>query len=162
LLFHGGTKENIIPSETVLEGTVRTFDEKVKERIKERIFHVCQGNSTSFETKNNVDYQDIYPATINTSSPHVAIIREISEGVVGKSNVIDPTPTMGSEDFSYFLQHKPGCFFFVGANILPASRKDYLQHHSQEFDIDERSLFVGASIWVNLIRHLLGKKKSLL
>jgi len=158
-VFHSGTKENIIPSTGVLEGTVRTFDKKVKDRTKQRVVDVCHGVTKGLEVHAKLDYKDLYPATINRSPPHVEIVQQVAATVVGKTGVIDPTPTMGAEDFSYFLEQKPGCFFFVGASILPPNSKEFLQHHSPEFDFDERALFIGASIWVNLVRHILGDNK---
>lgn len=60
--------------------------------------------------------------------------------------------TMAAEDFSYFLKERPGCFFFVGSS---PSTTEVLAHHKSTFDIDERALDIGASVFVNLIESIL-------
>jgi len=156
--FHSGTKENIIPTTADLEGTVRTFDSKIKSRIKQRMSDICDGITKGLEVKATLHYSDLYPVTINSSPSHVQIIKDISKDIVGSSHVIETEPILASEDFSYFLQERPGCFFFVGASLVPEG-KPILNHHSPEFDFHEDALFIGSSIWVNLIRHLLQEKK---
>jgi amidohydrolase len=71
--------------------------------------------------------------------------------VVGEAKASLPQKTMGAEDFSYFLQQRPGCFFFVGA-ALPGEVRP---HHKSVFDFDERAMLVGASVLVHLITDLL-------
>ncbi len=82
----------------------------------------------------------------------VATVRAAANRVVGSARAAVPQRTMGAEDFSFFLQKRPGCFFFVGA-ALPG---DPRPHHKSVFDFDERALLVAASILVQLIRDLLG------
>jgi len=156
--FHSGTKENIIPTTADLSGTVRTFDSKVQSRIKQRISDICDGITKGLEVKATLKYTDLYPTTINSSPLHVQIIKDVSKDIAGPSNVIETEPVLGSEDFSYFLQERPGCFFLVGANLVPEG-KPILNHHSPEFDFHEDALLIGSSVWVNLIRYLLQEKK---
>jgi len=81
-------------------------------------------------------------------------VRKVARKVVGESMVLDPTPTMAAEDFAFYLQQRPGCFFFVGSAPRP---NEETPHHKSNFDLDERSLAIGSSIFVNLILEILGK-----
>jgi amidohydrolase len=94
-----------------------------------------------------------FPATTNPELG-AAIMRTAASAVVGESGIRSGRDimTMGGEDFSVYLQHKPGCFVFVGATAPDA---EATPHHHPSFQIDERSLAIGASLWIQLIDSLL-------
>ena len=79
--------------------------------------------------------------------------------VVGEDNVRSGVDimTMGGEDFSYYLKERPGCFVFVGCT---APEAEPTPHHHPSFEIDERALAIGASLWVRLVESLLAGKKA--
>ena len=87
-----------------------------------------------------MEYTYGVPATVNDSRA-VAIVREVAAGVVGADKVIAPNPSMGGEDFSFFLQAQPGAMFMVGSNN-PEKGLTWGHHHPR-FDIDEESLGIG-------------------
>jgi amidohydrolase len=96
-------------------------------------------------------YEYGYPPTVNAYPECVATVTAAAARVVGKEFAALPQRTMGAEDFSYFLQQRPGCFFFVGA-ALPGEPRP---HHKSVFDFDERAMPIAASILVQLVVDLL-------
>ena len=145
---NGGQGFNIIADEVNLRGTVRAMTEDNREMIKTRMMEIIDGVAKSTGAKIEMDYQDGYPPTINDDNATVRIIKS-AEKIVGE-NVKEPYLTMGAEDFSYYLQKIPGCFIFIGS---APSDKELMSvpHHCSHFDIDERALLVGTSIFVQLI-----------
>ena len=139
---HSGTKENIIPDEAFLEGTIRTLDESTRTRAKKKIEEVAKGVSRSFGARAEVEFEtDAYPVTVNdprTTREVMKVLRKIP-GL--KVKEIDPV--MGGEDFSRFLQKAPGTFYFLGTNN-PAKGCVY-PNHSSKFKVDEDVLKVGAA-----------------
>ena len=99
-----------------------------------------------------MDYEDGYPPTINDVNCAKNVLKS-ADKIVG-SNASLPYLSMGGEDFSYFLQNKPGAFFFVGS--APKTREPLsTPHHCSHFDIDEDALLVGSSLFVQIIEDLL-------
>jgi len=112
--FNSGTKENIIPATAEIIGTIRTFDSKISSKIKQRMSSICDGITKGLDVQTIPNFYDYFPPTTNHSPKHVQIIKDIAVEIVGNSKVIEPEPTFGAEDFSSFLEVKPGCFFFLG------------------------------------------------
>ena len=150
--INGGQNFNVIADEVRLTGTTRAYTENNRNMIKKRMQDIIDGVSKSFGTEIVLKYKEGYPPTVNHEDP-TKLVLEASSMVVGKGAGY-PYLSMGGEDFSYYLQKVPGCFFFVGSapdknNILSTP------HHCSHFDIDERSLLIGASVYVNLIDNIL-------
>jgi len=150
--INGGQNFNVIADEVRLTGTTRAYTENNRNMIKKRMQDIIDGVSKSFGAEIVLKYKEGYPPTINHEDP-TKLVLEASSMVVGKGAGY-PYLSMGGEDFSYYLQKVPGCFFFVGSapdknNILSTP------HHCSHFDIDERSLLIGASVYVNLIDNIL-------
>ena len=150
--INGGQNFNVIADEVRLTGTTRAYTENNRNMIKKRMQDIIDGVSKSFGAEIVLKYKEGYPPTVNHEDP-AKLILEASSMVVGKGAGY-PYLSMGGEDFSYYLQKVPGCFFFVGSapdknNILSTP------HHCSHFDIDERSLLIGASVYVNLIDNIL-------
>ena len=150
--INGGQNFNVIADEVRLTGTTRAYTENNRNMIKKRMQNIIDGVSKSFGAEIVLKYKEGYPPTVNHEDP-TKLVLEASSMVVGKGAGY-PYLSMGGEDFSYYLQKIPGCFFFVGSapdknNILSTP------HHCSHFDIDERSLLIGASVYVNLIDNIL-------
>ena len=150
--INGGQNFNVIADEVRLTGTTRAYTENNRNMIKKRMQDIIDGVSKSFGAEIVLKYKEGYPPTVNYEDP-TKLVLEASSMVVGKGAGY-PYLSMGGEDFSYYLQKVPGCFFFVGSapdknNILSTP------HHCSHFDIDERSLLIGASVYVNLIDNIL-------
>ena len=149
----GGENFNVIADQVKLSGTTRAYTEKNRIMIKNRMKDIIDGVSKAFGTEIVLNYKEGYPPTINHQLTTKHILDAASQ-VVGKGAGF-PYLSMGGEDFSYYLQNIPGCFFFVGS---APDEKDTLStpHHCSHFNIDERALLVGASVYISLIKNILG------
>ena len=153
--INGGHNFNIIADEVTLSGTARAYTEENRNLIKTRMAEIIDGVAKTFEAEISFDYEDGYPPTINHTDP-VNKVLKAAERVVGEKAGM-PYLSMGGEDFSYYLQKIPGCFFFVGS--APNDQKLFeTPHHCSHFTMDERALLVGPSIYLNLVDDLLGIK----
>ena len=146
----GGHNFNIISDKVHMSGTTRSYTEENRKMIKQRMKEVVEGVSKSFGADIKLNYKDGYPPTVNHSS-QVEKVLEAASSIVA-SGAKNPYLSMGGEDFSYYLQNKPGCFFFVGS---APNENEILStpHHCSHFNIDERALLVGASVYLNLIEN---------
>ena len=151
--INGGHNFNIIADEVTLSGTARAYTEENRNLIKTRMAEIIDGVAKTFGAEISFDYEDGYPPTINHTDP-VNKVLKAAERVVGEKAGM-PYLSMGGEDFSYYLQKIPGCFFFVGS--APNDQKLFeTPHHCSHFTMDERALLVGPSIYLNLVDDLLG------
>ncbi|MDO5897644.1 M20 aminoacylase family protein [Agrobacterium sp. Azo12] len=143
--FQAGSAENILPSEALLKGTVRAFDEQTRAKVQLRLSEVAQATAKAHNIEIDVDYIRQYPATVNTPD-NVALVSSVAEDLVGKQNVDRRTPAqLASEDFAYFLQKRPGAFFFLGnGNSAPL--------HSPDYDFNDQIIATGVEFWCRLIR----------
>ncbi|HMM21068.1 MAG TPA: amidohydrolase [Selenomonadales bacterium] len=154
-VFRSGDVFNVIPDRAELSGTVRTFEEEVRESIFARIEQtakgICQAAGASCELHRIVGY----PPVIN--HPEVSrVVAEAGRAALGPGGVVEITPVMGAEDFSYYLQQVPGAFFFIGAGNEAAGA--VYPHHHPKFDIDEKALGYGMEVLVRAALRLLGEK----
>ena len=153
--INGGHNFNIIADEVTLSGTARAYTEENRNLIKTRMAEIIDGVAKTFGAEISFDYEDGYPPTINHTDPANKVLKA-AERVVGEKAGM-PYLSMGGEDFSYYLQKIPGCFFFVGS--APNDQKLFeTPHHCSHFTMDERALLVGPSIYLNLVDDLLGIK----
>ena len=140
--IHSGTKENIIPDEAMLEGTIRTLDSETRVRAKKKVEEVTKGVCKPFGAVAEVEFEEgAYPITVNdpqTTRQVVGLLKRIP-GM--KVKEIDPV--LGGEDFSRFLQKAPGTFYFLGTNN-PAKGCVH-PNHSSKFKVDEDVLKLGAA-----------------
>ncbi len=143
---HGGDTWNVIPEEVVLRGTVRTFKREVQDLIEQRMRGIVSGVAATFDMTATVRYERRYPATVNSETETGHAIAAAS-AVVGAQNVdTNPTPEMGSEDFAFMLQAKPGCYVWLGAGKGAGTPNI----HSPHYDFNDDVLPIGASYWVTL------------
>jgi len=153
--INGGHNFNIIADEVTLSGTARAYTEENRNLIKTRMAEIIDGAAKTFGAEISFDYEDGYPPTINHTDP-VNKVLKAAERVVGEKAGM-PYLSMGGEDFSYYLQKIPGCFFFVGS--APNDQKLFeTPHHCSHFTMDERALLVGPSIYLNLVDDIFGIK----
>ncbi len=145
--LHAGTVSNIIPAEAILEGTLRSFAEGVRELLKKRAAEVIEYAARANGCRSEFTLKSGYPATVNDAGA-VETVRRVAAPVFGAENVIEPRPMAPAEDFSYFLQERPGAFILVGAGNK--ERGITAPHHSSEFDIDESVLPRGAELLTRL------------
>lgn len=140
--IQGGQRENIIADRVELGGTVRTFDEafrdKVIELMKRTVKGICEAHGATFE----FDYRKGYPRIVNNDALAKATLPAFRR-LVGGKNVMEITPGMGGEDFSYFAQASPGFFFRLG--IANEARGIVGGAHTPIFDVDEECIKTGVA-----------------
>jgi hippurate hydrolase len=144
---HGGDTWNVIPQEVVLRGTVRSFDAAVQDLIERRLRTIVAGIAATFEMTATVRYERRYPATVNAETETRHAIAAAG-AVVGAANVdAEPMPNMGSEDFAFMLQAKPGCYVWLGTG----RGADTPNVHNPYYDFNDDALQIGASYWATLV-----------
>lgn len=137
--FHSGSAFNIIADKAVLTGTVRYLNKEVQKQIKTEMKRIIQGVCDSFNVTYTFDYQEGYPPVINHRKEAERILTGSLE-VPGVEKVEEIQPVMGGEDFAYYLQEKPGAFFFTGAYKEGSA----YPHHHPKFDFNERAMKIAA------------------
>ena len=151
--INGGHNFNIIADEVILSGTARAYTEKNRNLIKSRMHEIILGIEKTYNAKIAFNYKDGYPPTINHTDPTKKVLRAAQKVVGDRAGL--PYLSMGGEDFAYYLQKKPGCFFFVGS--APNEKALFeTPHHCSHFDMDEKALLIGSSIYLNLLDEIIG------
>ena len=135
-----GTAFNIIPETAYLGGTVRTLNEDLRRRMPERIEAVARGVARGMRADANLDYTFSYPVTMNDENAANHALKT-AEALFGEDSVLElPNPSMGGEDFSYFLQKVPGAFIWLGVG------EDVSGLHTPQFAFDEKILPRGSAL----------------
>lgn len=145
--FQAGTTNNVIAERCQLKGTVRSFDEKTRYMIHDRletlVRHTCEMYGAKHEYKMRVGY----PPVVNDNTEAERFFK-IARSLFGDERVIEAEAITVAEDFSYYLNEKPGCFMFVGAGN-PDCGASY-SHHHPKFDIDERAMLHSARLLIGM------------
>jgi hippurate hydrolase len=145
--IESGIAFNIVPDTCTIEGSIRAFSEAVQERIEGRIRTIAEGIAASFGATAKVSYHRKYPPTINR---HTDAAYAAAMSTVGEANVRTDFPaSMGSEDFSFFLQKREGCYVWLGAKV--DTKAETIPLHSARYDFEDRAIVIGAAYWVNVI-----------
>ena len=146
--INGGHNFNVIADEIVLKGTARSYTEENRQLIKNRMKEIISGVEKTFSAEIDFTYSEGYPPTVNDKNTYDKLMKSAQKIVGDKCGF--PYLSMGGEDFSYYAERIPGCFFFVGSS--PSNKKlRSVPHHCSHFDIDENALLIGSSIFVQLI-----------
>jgi amidohydrolase len=150
-MIHAGEATNVIPESVELQGTVRTFSVGVLDLIERRMRELSQGIGQAFELGVEFDFHRNYPPTVN----HAAETAFVRRALLGMgASVHDFEPTMGAEDFSYYLEHKPGCYFLIGngdgAHRPEAAGAGPCTLHNPSYDFNDALIPVGGTMWVRL------------
>ncbi|MCP3980054.1 MAG: amidohydrolase [bacterium] len=148
--LHAGTATNIIPDDARMTGTLRSFDDRVRQTLRTRVRELLEATAAGAGCRAEVTIHEGYPAVIN-STEAARIAREAATMTVGEDSVSEPPPIAASEDFSYFLRERPGAFLFLGAGNEELGIT--APHHSPEFDIDESVLPRGSEMLARLALH---------
>lgn len=147
--IHGGVRNNIIPEEVEMTGTIRTLDSKMQEEMHARIKRTAENIAESMGATAEVEIIRGYPVTYN--SPELtAWAQPVMERVAGKDKAVVIKAVTGAEDFSFFSQKVPGFFFFVGGMPLDADPTKTPSHHTPDFFIDESGMITGLRAMLNL------------
>ena len=141
--FSGGDALNVIPSEVEFGGTLRCVDAETMTHLREKMRRLAGALGAVYKADVEVDIEDALPAVVNTA-PEIARAREAARDLFGDAAAVDiPLPSMGGEDFAYYLQRVPGAMLRVGSASGPETR--YPLHHAR-FDLDELALPLAARL----------------
>ncbi len=145
--IEGGTACNIIPSEVKMEGTVRSLDPEVRTLIIERMRSILNGIELSMGVECDLSYEMGSPVVYN--DPQLAdLVRSVGAEMLGEDKVFEVEPSMGGEDFAFYLEHAPGVFFRIG--VRDEERGFVSQIHSPTFDVPEEAMKVGMLMMASL------------
>lgn len=151
--FHAGDAFNVIPQYAELTGTIRTFEPAVRETVLNRFLEIVEGVANSMGCKAEVDCTRLTPPVINEGRV-TAAIQDSARRVLPNHELNSSSHiTMGSEDFAYFMEKVPACFFFVGS-ANPDRGLNY-GHHHPKFDFDEAVLPQAAALMAQAALDLL-------
>ncbi|RVT84717.1 M20 aminoacylase family protein [Inhella crocodyli] len=150
-MLKAGEATNVIPDSVELQGTVRTFTVEVLDLIERRMKELTEGLAGAFELTAEFDFHRNYPPTVN----HVAETAFVRQALVDMgATVQDFEPTMGAEDFSYYLLHKPGCYFLIGngdgTHRVGGHGLGPCTLHNPSYDFNDALIPVGGTMWVRL------------
>jgi len=147
--IHAGSPAamSVIPREAQIVGTVRTFRKDTQTLVETRLAELCQSVAQGFGARASVHYERIYPATIN-SREEALFGQRVAEDLVGAERVVtDLDPSMGSEDFAFMLQQRPGAYFRIGQG----SGEGGCFLHNACYDFNDDILPLGAALFVRLV-----------
>ena len=148
--IHGGGAHNVVAAEVVMQGTLRTFNAPLRERLLGRIAELARsiaggmGGGAAFAQLSGA------PPVVNDAAM-AALVAAAAAPVVGPSNVVPFEPLMVGEDFACFLEQRPGCFFLLGGAPADGPRV----HHTSDFAIDEGCLAIGLEVMAASVLRML-------
>ena len=148
--IHGGSAANIVASEVVIQGTLRSLDVELRARLVRRIAELAEGIATAMRGHCQFSLESAVPPVVNDGSV-ATMVAEAARTVVGDDAVVMFEPLLVAEDFAYFLQARSGCFFLLGG----APEGARVGHHTAEFRIDERCLQLGFRVMMAAVLRLL-------
>ena len=162
-MIHTGEATNVVPDSCEIQGTVRTFTTEVLDLIERRMKTIAEATCAAFETQCSFVFRRNYPPTINHPA-ETEFARTLLGEVVGPANVFEFEPTMGAEDFSYFLQAKPGCYFLIcngdGSHREGGHGMGPCMLHNPSYDFNDDLIPLGATAWVRLAEKWLASARS--
>lgn len=142
---------SVMPGKATLVGTVRTFNPEVQNLVEKRLHEVCSGVALGLGAAAHVNYERIYPATIN-SRDEARFAGDVAQRLVGHDHVDrNMDPSMGAEDFSFMLQVKPGAYLRLGQGTESGMGGCFL--HNSRYDFNDEVLPLGAALHAGLIEH---------
>jgi amidohydrolase len=154
-MIHAGEATNVVPDVCEIRGTVRTFTIEVLDLIEQRMAQISTSLCNAFGASCEFQFDRNYPPTINHERETV-FVRGVLTRMLGADNVCEFEPTMGAEDFSYFLLEKPGCYFVIGngegTHRIDGHAMGPCVLHNASYDFNDALIPLGASMWVNLVR----------
>lgn len=152
-MIHTGEATNVVPDSCEIQGTVRTFTTEVLDLIERRMQQIAESTCAAFDAECVFEFHRNYPPTVNHAA-ETAFARTLLGEIVGPQNVLEFEPTMGAEDFSYFLQAKPGCYFMIGNGDGSHREAGHglgpCTLHNPNYDFNDELIPLGATAWVRM------------
>ena len=142
--FHAGEADNVIPSEAVLEGTIRVFNPELRQLARERLTAIAENVARAMGATAEVMIEAGYDSLWNHAEA-MDMVRAAARKTLGAEAVVEIDPIMPVEDFAYYTQKIPGAFFFVGAKMEDAALA--YPHHHENFDFNEEAMAIAAKVF---------------
>ena len=142
--FHAGTNYNVIPGDAALAGTLRALDENLRSRIIGRMHEICKGVAVAYNAEIELTVNDGYPVTVNHAAQCENAIAAAKAACGDECIDRNATPKMGTEDFSFMLQERPGCYVLFGAG------EDAVPLHNGSYDFRDDLMDKGIGFWAAL------------
>jgi len=150
--FHAGDAMNVLPDQAVLKGTARSFAEDADTSIEPLIRRIAENMAAAHGGSATLAYEHVYPVLINSEAESELALR-VAEDVVGSNDIFpEYPPSMASEDFSFMLNERPGCFMRLGTAFAD---RDTYPLHSTRYEFNDDVLPIGASYWARLVETVL-------
>ncbi len=149
--IHAGATYNVVPESALIKIGVRTLDPKVRTLVETRIQQFVTAQAESFGLQSEVVYERKYPVLVNHAA-QTERAREAAVRLVGEENVVERPPVMGSEDFAYMLEHRPGAYVRLGNGL---GEDGGCMVHNPLYDFNDKALPVGAAFWAHLAQSYL-------
>ncbi|WP_020200678.1 MULTISPECIES: M20 aminoacylase family protein [Cupriavidus] len=154
-VLQAGTANNVIPASARLELSVRAFDPRVRELLRQRIEALANAQAHGYGATVEIDYVLGYPVVVN-SDAETAFAIEVARELVGDADVDAAfEPVMASEDFAFMLQQRPGCFLRLGNGIGQGMGEGGCMVHNPRYDFNDANLPIGAAFWARLVERYL-------
>jgi amidohydrolase len=152
--MHAGKTYNVVPDSAQLLGTIRAYDEAMREYLIRRVEEVASGVAASMRGRAVLRTMRGTPPVVN--DPGVAaLVESVARDTAGVADVVASEPNMGADDVAEYLKRVPGCFFMVGTRN--EARGIVGDHHQPTFDVDETMLPLGVDLLVGVVdRYLAG------
>lgn len=145
-----GVANNVLPRTAVFSGTIRTLTAAMREKCRDRLIEIIDATARAHGCRASVRWTEGYPATVNDGALAGRVL-EVARGAFGEARVsVTPTPTMGGEDFAYYGQHVPTCFYLLGLCPPGADPLGVPQLHQSTFDFNDDALEAGIEMMVRL------------
>ncbi len=152
-IIQAGEAINVIPDSCSVRGTVRTFTTEVLDMVQQRMQAMAESTAAAYGCECEFSFKRNYPPTVNHEI-ETDFARRVLGEVSGPENVLEFEPTMGAEDFSYYLQAKPGCYFMIGngdgAHRQGGHGLGPCMLHNPSYDFNDDLIPLGATAWVRL------------
>jgi amidohydrolase len=149
---------SVVPGSATLVGTVRTFKPDMQDFVEQRLKQLCAAVAAGFGATAAVNYERIYPATVNSLAEYQLATR-VAEQLVGRENVVrNLEPSMGSEDFSFMLKEKPGAYLRLGQGERLADGEGGVGSrflHNSCYDFNDSVLPLGAALFAGIVERSL-------
>ncbi len=153
--IHAGDAWNVIPDDVVIRGTTRSFKQDIHDRLEGQIRRIAEGVCSAFGATMTLRYERRYPAVVNTGA-ETDLAARVAAKVLGEDNVNAGAPAdMASEDFSFMLNQRPGCYIWLGNG--GEGELGGCSVHNPYYDFNDNILALGATYWATLVETALPK-----
>lgn len=153
--LQAGDQNNVIPDSAKIAGTIRTFDPITQKLMIDELKRCLEGLVTTMGITYDLKYSKGYPPVVNTTN-ETDLIVNAARKIEDIEELVELKPSLGGEDFSYYLQRVPGSFFYTGTRN--ENFKADFPHHHPKFDIDEKGMLNAVKVFLQATEDFFNKE----